>query len=467
MVILKPPKDSRGPYCRGLEFVVSTALCASTVWLSPEAFMKVQVESIDRVKKKIEVVLEQENVRELENGIYEDLRKRAKIKGFRPGKVPRSVLTAYYKDVMDEELKRKMAETTLAAALSEAKVDPVSEPSIKFYEEKDRYGYSMECEVSPDFDLPPYEGLEVEIESLKINPDDVDNRLESLKQMHAEVLTKESGEADRGDFVIIKYEGFVDGKPLKDARNDAYPLDLGSSTLLPEFESGIIGMKTGEEKEIKVEFPADYSDKDVASKKALFKVLVKEVKQKRLPEVNDEFAKDLGFENLERLKEAVFAELRKEKETQRKNTISDKILEQLLEKTDLPVPGRLLEKRLVSMIEEAKSRMKANRLSSEEERNIDALLRKEMEPQAEKGIKSSILLARIAKEESISVEEGETEERIKKIAEETKRGYDYIRDFYEKHDLLDNLKSGILEEKTMDHLIGSAHVKETTCLSSR
>ena len=229
--------------------------------------MKVQVENVDRVRKRIEVILDEENVRELENGLYEDLRKRAKIKGFRPGKVPRSVLAAYYKDVMDEELKRKIAESTIATALSEAQVDPVSEPSIKFYEEKDKYGYTMECEISPDFDLPAYKGLEVEVEPLKISPEDVDNRLDALKEMHAEVVAKESGEAQKGDFVIIKYEGYVDGKPLKDARNDAYPLDLGSSTLSPEFESGIIGMKAGEEKEIEIAFAADYPDKTVASKR--------------------------------------------------------------------------------------------------------------------------------------------------------------------------------------------------------
>jgi trigger factor len=283
-----------------------------------------------------------------------------------------------------------------------------------------------------------------------------------LKQMHAEVATKETGEAEKGDFVIIKYDGFVDGKPLKDAHNDAYPLDLGSSTLAPEFESAIIGMKAGEEKEIEIAFAADYPDKTVASKKALFKVLLKEVKQKRLPEINDDFAKDVGFENMERLREGISAELQKEKETERRNRISEKVMDQLLEKVEIPVPARLLEKRLDAMVQEAKARMKANRLSPEEERNIDNLLRKELERQAERGIKSGMLLTRIAKQEHTSVEDSEVDERIKKIAEDTKRGYDYIREFYEKHNLLDNLKSSLLEEKTMDFLIGSSHLKETS-----
>jgi trigger factor len=424
--------------------------------LPREDGMKVQVEDVDRTRRKIEVTLDEEKIRELQDGIYEDLRKRARIKGFRPGKTPRSVLATYYKDFVDEELKRKMAEFTIASALSEAHVDPVSEPVIKFHDEKDSYGYTIECEVMPDFELPAYKGLEIEIEPLKITPEDVDNSLEALKQMHAEIVAKE------GEIVIIQYEGFYDGKPLKDVRSESYPLDLGSTTLLPELETAVIGMKVGEEKEVEIEFAADYPDKAVASKKVLFKIVLKEIKEKKFPEINDEFAKDLGLENMERLKESVTAELQKEKERVRRNKISEKIVDQLLGSTDFPAPAQLMEKRLAAMIQDAKTRMKANALPAEEERSIDSLLHKEFEPQAEKGIKAGMLLLRIAEQEQVKVEDSEIEARIKKIAEDTKRGYDYIKDFYEKHNLLGNLKSGMLEEKTMDLLIESAHLKETS-----
>jgi trigger factor len=423
--------------------------------------MKVQVENVDRTRRKIEVTVDEEQVRALEDAIYDDLKKRARIKGFRPGKIPRSVLATYYKEVVTGELSQKIAESTIVAALSEAKVDPVGEPVVKFHDEKDGYGYTMECEVMPDFQLPEYKGLEIEIEQLKITSEDVDNRLEALKQMHAEVVTKEAGEASKGDIAIVKYEGFVDGKPLKDGRSDSYPLDLGSTTLLPEFETAVVGMKVGEEKEVEVDFAADYPDKDVAGKKALFKILLKEIKEKKFPEINDEFAKDLGFESLERLKESVSSELQKERERQRKDKISEKIVDQLLGGLDLPVPARLLERRVAQMVQDAKTRMKAEAIPAEEERSIDGLLRKEFEPQAERGLRAAMLLSRIAEQEKITVEESELEERIKKIAEDTKRGYDYIKEFYEKNQLLGNLKSGMLEEKTLEMLIGSAQLKET------
>ena len=423
--------------------------------------MKVQVENVDRVRRKIEVVLEDDQVRLLEDLIYDDLRKHAKIKGFRPGKVPRSVLATYYKDVVDEELKKKIAESTLGAALAEAKVNPVSEPVIQFLDEQDKHGYTMECEVFPEFDLPPYKGLEVEVESLKVTPEEVDNRLESLKQMHAQLVTKEGGEAQKSDYVIVKYEGSVAGKPLKGAQSDNYPLDLGSSSLLPEFEAAIIGMKVGEEKEVEIDFAADYPDKDVAGKRALFKILLKEIKEKKLPEINDDFAKDMGYQDLASFREGVTREIMKQKETQRKNTISEKMIDQLAAAVDIPVPAGLLERRVASMVQDAKQRMMANPVAGEEERNIDGLLRKEFEPQAEKGIRGGMIISRIAEAEGLKVEESEIEERIKKIAEDTKRGYDYIKEFYEKHNLTDNLRSSMIEEKTIEFLIENGVIKET------
>jgi len=426
-----------------------------------EEFMKVQVENVDRVRRKIEVVLEDDQVRLLEDLIYDDLRKHAKIKGFRPGKVPRSVLATYYKDVVDEELKKKIAESTLGAALAEAKVNPVSEPVIQFLDEQAKHGYTMECEVFPEFDLPPYRGLEVEVESLKVTPEEVDNRLESLKQMHAQLVAKEGGEAQKSDYVIVKYEGSVAGKPLKGAQSDNYPLDLGSSSLLPEFEAAILGMKVGEEKEVEIDFAADYPDKDVAGKRALFKILLKEIKEKKLPEINDDFAKDMGYQDLASFREGVTREIMKQKETQRKNTISEKMIDQLAAAVDIPVPARLLERRVASMVQDAKQRMMANPVAGEEERNIDGLLRKEFEPQAEKGIRGGMIISRIAEAEGLKVEESEIDERIKKIAEDTKRGYDYIKEFYEKHNLTDNLRSSMIEEKTIEFLIENGVIKET------
>src|SRR5208282_4180249 len=169
--------------------------------------MKVEVESVDRVRKNIEVILDEEKVNELREGIYEELKKRAKIKGFRPGKVPRSVIQAYYKEYIDDELKRKMVEETMGDALVETHVTPVSEPRVQFLEEDRRYGYKMECEIVPEFELPSYEGIEVEVERIEVTDEEMAGRLEAMQQMHVQMVDRGADEAARkGDFVILSYE---------------------------------------------------------------------------------------------------------------------------------------------------------------------------------------------------------------------------------------------------------------------
>jgi trigger factor len=421
--------------------------------------MKVEVESLDRVRKNVEVILDEEKISEIREGIYAELKKHAKVKGFRPGKVPRSVLQSFYKDYVDEETKRKMVEETMGDALSETHVEPLSEPRIEFLEEK--HGYKMECEVEPEFDLPAYVGIEAEVEKGQVTEEDVTKRLETMKEMHAQLVAKEGGDSvEKGDFVIVKYEGFHNGKPVKDVKSDSYPIDLGDPHVMPEFEAGLMGAKIGEEREIELKFGDDYPDKDIAGKPILMKVEVKEIKEKKRPEVNDEFAKDLGFENTDVLKDEVRKGLEKEQESKEKNLVTEQIADYLLKETDVPVPARLLQKRVEALVEDARARMKTGALAGEAERSFNAALQKEYEPEAAKRLKMGMILARIAQKEGILVEEGEVDERVRKIAEETKRSYDYIKDFYEKYGLRENLKQNLLEEKTVGFLVEKAAVKE-------
>jgi trigger factor len=355
--------------------------------------MKVEVTDIDRVRKKIEVIIPEEKLAELREGVYDELKKRAKIKGFRPGKVPKSIITTYYKDFIDEEVHRKMIEVSMADALVEAKVDPLTEPMVDFVEEDGRHGYTLECEVVPELELPSYKGLEVETEPIKVTEEDVKNRITGLREMHAEMKSKEPDEgAEKGDFVIVKYQGYLNGKPLKDVATEAYPLELGSGNLLPDFENAVFGMKAGEEKEINVNFPDDYPDKDIAKKTILFKITAKDVRQKRLPEINDEFAKDLNYENMEKLEEGLKEEILKEKEKTRSQSISQKLIEALINSVEIPVPERVREKRVDAMMQDAQVRFNTERFTEEERIQFENSFRKDFEKRAEERIKSDIVL---------------------------------------------------------------------------
>jgi trigger factor len=423
--------------------------------------MNVAVETLDKVRKKVEVTIPEEKVTELRETIYGELKKQAKIKGFRPGKVPRSIITTYYKDYIDDELKKRMVQDTMQDALLEAKVEPVTEPAVDFIEEDGRSGYTLECEVIPDIELPHYTGIEVEVEPINVSDEDVDKRIDGLQHMHAEMVPRVGdAKAQTGDFVVIRYQGYMNGKPVKGVGTEAYPLELGSTTLMPEFENALIGLGIGEEREVEITFPEDYPDKSIATKTILFKVEIKEIRQKRLPEINDEFAKDLNFENIASLREGMAEEIKKEKETARKRTVAQGIMETLIKGMDIPVPKRLLEKRVSMMIGDTMSRFKADRLTAEEESNLLGNLRNDFTPRAEERIKSEMILAKIAEKEGIKIDDEDVSERLKKMAEDSRRSYAEVEKFYLEYNLMDGLRDSIAEEKTIDFLREKAVIKE-------
>ncbi|MEI6152562.1 MAG: trigger factor [Deltaproteobacteria bacterium] len=423
--------------------------------------MKVEAVDVDRVTKKVEVLVPDEQVTEISEKIYEELKKKAKIKGFRPGKVPRSILTTYYKDYIDDELKKRVIETTMPEALAKVNVSPVTEPVADFIEEEGRFGYTLLCEVLPEIELPSYKGIEIEVDVINVTDEEINTRIESMRGMHAEMITRESDAgAQKGDFLIIKYQGYMNGKPVKDIATEAYPIELGTSQLMPEFENSLYDMKAGETKEINIDFPEDYPNKEIAGKTVLFEVEVKDIREKRLPEVNDEFAKDINFENMEKMRESLKGEIEKEKRNSRKQLISQKLIETLISGVDIPVPKRLLEKRTEAMIEDAKMRFDTSKFTEDELQVFQDNFRKDFEKKAEERIKSDTILAKIAEIETIKLEDDDVHNRMKKIAEETKRPYDDVKGFYEKYDLIDSIKNSIMQEKTIDFLRDNATIKE-------
>ncbi|MCX8110449.1 MAG: trigger factor [Syntrophorhabdaceae bacterium] len=424
--------------------------------------MKVDVQTIDSVTKKLEVIIPADDIKKIEDGIYNELKKQAKIKGFRPGKAPRNIIAALYKDYIEDELKSRLLKNTMFNALKEADINPLGEPIVNFLEEDGLKGYVLECEVIPEIELPQYKGIEVETEPINITEEEINKRIENIRLLHAEMRMREENEgAESGDFVVISYQGFLSGVPLKDVKSDAYPIELGASSVMPEFEKEIFGLKIGEDKEFTIDFPEDYPDKDICGKSVLFKVHVKEVRKKILPELDDDFAKDMGFDNLDAMKANIKNELFKEKEKNRNKIIYQKIVDKILEGIDIPVPKRYLEKRVESMIEDAEARYPSEGIAEDVKKNIESTLRKDFEEKAVLRIKKDILLTKIAEKEEIKIEDGDVDERIKRIAEDSKRPFIDIKNFYERNNLIDSLKDIILEEKTLNLLKDNAIIRET------
>ena len=423
--------------------------------------MKVDVVDVDRVTKKIEVEVPADKITEITENIYGELKRQAKIKGFRPGKIPKSILTTYYKDYIEDELKRRVIEGTMSEVLSEANVKPVTEPIADFVEDGDRFVYTLLCEVFPDIEISSYKGVEVEVDAIRVTDDDIDKRIEQMKELYAEMIPREADSgARKGDFIIVKYKGYLDGRPMKDVYSEAYPLELGTSQLMPEFESAIYDMKKGEIKNVDVAFPDDYQHKDIAGKTLLFEIEIKDIREKRLPDLNDEFAKDVNFENVEKMKESLKAEIEKEKLNSRKQFISNKIMEMLTSNIDIQVPKRLLAKHTEAMLEEAKTRFNTEHFTEEDLKAFQGNIRADFEKKAAERIKSDIILARIAEIEGIKLEDDDVHNRMKKIAEETKRPFDEVKGIYEKYDFIEGMKISIVQQKTMDFLMENANIKE-------
>jgi len=423
--------------------------------------MKVDVVDVDRVTKKIEVEVPADKITEITENIYGELKRQAKIKGFRPGKIPKSILTTYYKDYIEDELKRRVIEGTMSEVLSEANVKPVTEPIADFVEDGDRFVYTLLCEVFPDIEISSYKGVEVEVDAIRVTDDDIDKRIEQMKELYAEMIPREADSgARKGDFIIVKYKGYLDGRPMKDVYSEAYPLELGTSQLMPEFESAIYDMKKGEIKNVDVAFPDDYQLKDIAGKTLLFEIEIKDIREKRLPDLNDDFAKDVNFENVEKMKESLKAEIEKEKLNSRKQFISNKIMEMLASNIDIQVPKRLLAKHTEAMLEEAKTRFNTEHFTEEDLKAFQGNIRADFEKRAAERIKSDIILAKIAEIEGIKLEDDDVHNRMKKIAEETKRPFDEVKSFYEKYDFIEGMKISIVQQKTMDFLMENANIKE-------
>ncbi len=424
--------------------------------------MKVDIQEIDNLTKKVEVIVSDEDTKPIEDEIYNELKKQVKVKGFRPGRVPKNIINAFYKDYIEAELKKRIVESTMGNALNEVNIKPIGDPIIDFFDDDGFKGYTIECEVIPHFEPPEYKGIEVEVEPITVSEDDVKRRMENIRQLYAQMEMKSEEEgAEKDDFMIISYQGFLDGKPLQEVKTDNYPVELGNSMLMPEFESALYGMKIGEDKEITIDFPDDYPDKDICGRRILFKIHVKEIRKKILPELDDDFAKDMGFDNLEKMRESVENDLRKEKESARNKIIYQKIIDSLLEKVDIAVPKRYLEKRVQSMLEEAKQRYEAEGITEDIMKNLEVNLRKDYEQKAEKRIKTDFLLIKIAEKENIKLDEKDVEERLKRIAEDARRPYNDVKSFYERNELLESLKGIILEEKTLNFLKDNAVIKET------
>ena len=352
--------------------------------------------------------------------------KQVNVPGFRKGKMPRGMfeqrfgVESLYQDALDVILP-----DAYAKAIEETGIEPVDRPEIDIeqMEKGKELIFKATVTVKPEVKLGEYKGLEVEKFDTEVTDEDVENELKTLQERHAELVLKEEGAAEDGDTVVIDFEGFVDGEAFEGGKAENYSLVLGSNSFIPGFEEQLVGVKAGEEKDVEVTFPEEYHAAELAGKPATFKVTVHEIKTKELPELDDEFAKDVDseVETLAELKAKTKANLKHSKEHEAEHAVQDAVVEKATENAEMDIPEAMITTEVDRMMQEFAQRLQMQGMNLELYFQFsgqdEQALREQMKEDATKRVRMNLTLEAIAEAEKIEVSDEEAEEEITKMSD--------------------------------------------------
>jgi trigger factor len=393
---------------------------------------------------------------------YQQVGKQAKIKGFRPGKIPRGILERHFKDYVKSEVIQKLIQETYPAALSEKDLHPVSPPVIDpgELESGKPFQYSATVEVKPEIKIEGYIGLNIEGKKEGAREEEVEERLKGLQNLHAQLKTvPEPRPIQSGDHVIIDYEARMDNKPLEEGKAVDFTVEVGSGRFIPALEEKLVGLNLEEEKEIEVPFPEDYGYKKWAGKTVSFLVKIKEIKEKVLPPLDDEFAKDLGdYASLEDLKAKLKEEIEKEKELMLDRQLKDQMIEQLIQANSFEIPESMVVEQAKALVSDTKLRLAGQGIALKNLNIPEEKLQEDYREVAQKQVRTYLILEKIAAQEGITVTDEEADERLQSISERTHQKFDVVKRYYEKNGLIPELKTGILTDKTLNFLLEKANI---------
>lgn len=387
--------------------------------------------------------------------VYNDLSYQVKIPGFRKGKIPRNILDLHLgKEYFYQKTAEILIPDSYIEAVKKVSIEPIDQPKINVIqmEEDKPLIFEATVQVKPEVKIGSLEKIKIQKEDLKIIEKDVENEIKKIQESHAVLKVVKDRKAKAGDFLIIDAEAYVNGQLIKESKVKKQILQLGKSVMMPELDKQLVGCKAGEEKEIKVLVPQDAKDKEVAVKEITYKIKVFEIKEKELPELNNDFAKTIGdFKSLNELKKEIKKELSRQIEIINKNNLEQKILEKVAEVCEVKVPEVLIERETNYMMESLENDLKVKKLSLQDYyRSINTdeeKVKKEYRIVAEKRIKQELILDKIAQEEDIKVTEKEIKNKINTIAKEIKQDPLKVETNLKKKNNLDGLKENIKREK--------------------
>ena len=425
--------------------------------------MKTSLEDISSIKKKLSVEIEPEDVDQKINEAYRELSKKARIPGFRPGKVPRKILEQRFGDDIADDVTKNIIGDSFPKAVAEVDVVPLGTPLLdkETLKQGQPFRYSAIMEIRPKFEVKDYLGLEVEKEGYKITDEDVAARVEQIRQSNGKLQSiDEDRPIKNDDHVVLDYESFEGEAPLDDIKASNFLLKVGSNNFHPKFEEGLIGLREQDDAEIKVDFEDSYYHSKLAGKSVSFKVKIIDIKDMMLPELNDEFAKNLGadFSNMEDLKVKVRESLANQEERRIEKQMKDMLLKKITDSVDFEIPQVLIESELDYTVENYKQNLAWSGSSLEQTGITEEKLRNDMRPATERRVREMLVLEEIAQQDKIAVNDEDLENRFKELAAGMGQSPQIVRQYYEAKDLMDSLRYKLTEEKTLNYLIKNARV---------
>ena len=425
--------------------------------------MAVKVEDLSSVKKKILFDIAWLEVKKELDTVYKNVGKKAKIKGFRRGKVPRDILESLYKEHAEDEAISNLVNRYYWEALKENKINAVAQPDIdqNGIESEKNFAFTAIVEVEPIIEPTGYVGLELEKEKYEVKDSDVEARLEEVRDMFS---TMEEVEVDRGvsegDFVVIDFEGSVDGKPLKEMKAENYLLEVGSKKFLPGFEEQLIGMKKNKTEQIRIKLPDNYHAKNLAGEKVVFSVILKNIKEKKLPQIDDKFIKNFDkYESLDDLKKDIKKTLEEENIARANSAFKGLIIEKLLEGNQFEVPQAFVSRQVSYMIEDTQRRLAMRGMKREETSERYKEFYNHYKDEAAKIVRTTLLLKNIGEKESISVSDQEIEEKIRELAQLRGQNYDSLKESLESGNMIEDIRNEILNTKVFGFIEDKAKVE--------
>ena len=426
--------------------------------------MSFKVEQLEE-KNMVKLVIEA-GAEEFEAGLntaYNKNKNKINVPGFRKGKAPRKMIEKLYgAEIFFEEAANSIIPDAYSKAAKESELDIVSQPKISVVQLESGKPFVFEAEVAvrPEVELGTYKGVEVSKADTEVTDADIEEELKKVQDQNSRTVSIEDRAVKDGDMTVIDFEGFVDGVAFDGGKGENYPLTIGSHSFIDNFEEQIIGMNIGEEKEINVTFPEEYHAENLKGKPATFKVSVKEIKEKQLPELDDDFAQDVSdFDTLAEYKEDLKKKIAERKEADAKSKKESEVLAKVVEASNMDIPQAMIDTQVNRMVEDFAMRLQQQGLSVEQYFQYTGLtpdkIMEDMKPEAVKRIKNSLVLEAIAKAENIEVSDEEFEDELKKMADMYKMEVEKIKEFMQDAEAK-QMRDDIAIQKAVDLIVSSA-----------